>query len=143
MSVEPPRPPADQLGWGPALSWLPVLAADDFEPGTIAGGEETEPGVASIPHTVLVPEVSALLACLYDTNVVASVDWSTWLAEGGRALYDDPDRLNAATLDECRMLLIAHVRADRFSEGHLLSILQDGHLIAVLERIRDLVGRAP
>ncbi len=38
------------------------------------------------------------------------------------------------------MLLIADVRNDRFVAGHLLSILEDGHLAAVLERIRELVG---
>lgn len=139
MGVEPPQPPADQLDWGPALSWLPVLATDGFEPGRVAGGEEAMPGVFTMPATVLPPEVSEFLACLYDTDIVAPMDWSAWLAEGGRALYDDPDRLATATLEECRMLLIAHVRADRFSEGHLLSVLQDGHLVTVLQRIQALV----
>lgn len=64
------------------------------------------------------------------------------MARGGgpSALYDDPDRLGTATLEKCRMLLIAQVRPDRFVEGHLLSILRDGHLVAVLESIRVRVG---
>ncbi|MFU8841198.1 MAG: DUF6508 domain-containing protein [Nitriliruptoraceae bacterium] len=140
MSIDPPQPPAEELDWGPALSWLPVLATDGFEPGRFAGGEETEPGVFTMPYAVLAPEAAAFVGCLYETDVVTGTDWTTWLEEGGVALYEDPERLATATLEECRILLIAHVRNDRFVEGHLLSILRDGHLVAVLERIRELVG---
>ena len=140
MSIDPPQPPADQLDWTPALSWLPVLAADGFEPGRFAGGEEIEPGVFTMRYAVLASEAEALISCLYDTNVVASKDWRTGLEQGGVALFEDPDRLATATLEECRTLLIAHVRNDRFVEGHLLSILPDRHLVAVLERIPDPVG---
>jgi hypothetical protein len=140
MSIDPPQPPADQLDWAPALSLLPVLAADGFEPGGFEGGGEIEPGVFNARYAVLAPEVDAFISRLYETEVVTGADWNTWLEEGGVALYKDPERLATATLEDCRMLLIAHVRNDRFVEGHLLSILEDGHLAALLERIRDLVG---
>ena len=139
MSIDLPQPPADQLDWTPALSWLPVLTAEGFVPGEFVGGEEIRPGLHSFPNVVLAPEVEAFLACLYDTGIVADMDWPTWLEEVGRPLYDDPNQLVTATLEQCRMLLIAHVRADRFVDGHVLSILRDGHLVAVLERVRALV----
>lgn len=140
MPIDPPRPPADQLDWEPALSWLPTLAAADFEPGDVAGGEEVRPGVFHWPYVVFAPEVDAFVACLYDSDIVAGADWNTWLEEGGFAFYEDPDRLAGASLEQCRMLLIAHVRNDRFVDGHLLSVLRDGHLVQVLERIRELVS---
>ena len=137
--MDPSQPPADQLDWGPALSWLPALAAADFEPGHVSGGEPVEPGMLNWPHITLAPQARAFIACLHDTQVIADADWSSWLEHGGRALYDDPEVLARATLEQCRMLLIAHVRADRFTDGHLLSILHDGHLVAILTRIRELV----
>lgn len=139
MPIDPPQPPAEQLDWEPALSFLPVLAAPDFDPGHLAGGEQVEPGVFNWPHVALAPEARAFIACLYDTQIVTDADWSAWLEDGGRTLYDDPEQLGQATLEQCRMLLIAHARTDRFVDGHLLSILRDGHLVAVLERIRELV----
>lgn len=140
MTIDPPQPPADELDWEPALSWLPVLAADRFEPGGWKGGGEIQPGVFNARYAVLAPEAEAFISCLYETGIVTGADWKTWLEEGGVSLYEDPERLATATLEECRMLLIAHVRNDRFVEGHLLSILRHGHLVALLERIRDLVG---
>ena len=141
MPVDPPQPPADQLDWEPALSWLPTLSAPDFAPGHLAGGEQVRPGVCNWPHTVYAPEVNAFITCLYDTDIVAGTDWTTWLHEGGEAFYVEPDRLAEATLEQCRMLLIAHVRADRFSEGHLLETLRSGHLVQLLQRIRELVDQ--
>lgn len=140
MAIDPPQPPADQLDWEPVLSFFPVLAAPDFDPGHLAGGDEVKPGVFNWPHVALAPPVKAFIACLYDTQVIADADWTTWLEDGGRVLYDDPEQLGRATLEQCRMLLIAHIRADRFTDGHLLSILQDGHLVAILTRIRELIG---
>ena len=139
LSIDLPQPPVDELDWEPALSWLPVLAADRFEPGGFEGGGEIQPGWFNARFAVLAPEAEAFISCLYETGIVTGADWKTWLEEGGVSLYRNPERLATATLEECRILLIAHVRNDRFVEGHLLSILRDGHLVAVLERIQALV----
>lgn len=141
MPVDPPQPPADQLDWEAPLAYLPILAAPDFDPGHLAGGEEVQPGVIDWPHVVSAPEFGAFITCLHDTQIVAGADWSTWLQEGGLAFYEDPGRLADATLEQCRMLLIAHVRNDRFVDGHLHSTLRSGHLVQILQRIRELVTR--
>ena len=57
----------------------------------------------------------------------------------GRALTEDPEQLSAATLEDCRMLLTAHVRADRFIEGHLLHVFDTGHIVAVLRRVAEIL----
>lgn len=44
------------------------MAAGEFEPGSVAGGEETEPGVLTMPYTVLAPEIRAFLDCLDDAS---------------------------------------------------------------------------
>ncbi len=37
------------------------------------------------------------------------------------------------------MLLAAHVRADRFTEGHLLDALKSGHIVTILKRVESLI----
>lgn len=37
-----------------------------------------------------------------------------------------------------RKLLTAHVRADRFSEGHLASVLESRHITAMLRRLKRI-----
>lgn len=136
--VAPPQPPAEQLKWTPVLAWRTRLADANFDPGRFDDGEELQPGVFSLPTAELSDDALAFIRCLYDQQVVAGFDWSGWLDEGGRQLAEDPERLVTASLEECRMLLTAHVRADRFMDGHLLAVLTNGHLLAILDRIGEL-----
>jgi len=141
--VEPPQPPADELNWAPALAWRDGLADASFDPGRFDAGEELQPGVFSLPAAELSDDALAFIQRLYDHQVAAGFDWSAWLDQGGRQLAEDPERLAAATLEECRMLLTAHVRADRFVDAHLLEVLSSGHLPAILDRIGELVEPSP
>ena len=141
--VQPPQPPADQLDWAPLLGWTNTLAADGFDPGQFEVGRQLEPDVFTLPSAVRSDETLAFVKCLDDQQVVAGFDWSGWLAEGGREIVEDPDRLATATLEECRMLLAAHARADRFIDGHLLDVLMSGHVAAILRRIEELTDGLP
>jgi len=141
MPIAPPQPPNDQLDWEPALAYLPILSAPDFDPGDWAGGGQLGPNHYATRYVAFSEDIERFITCLYDTDIVAGTDWTTWLREGGEAFYVEPDRLAEATLEQCRMLLIAHVRADRFSEGHLLETLRSGHLVQLLQRIRTLVDQ--
>ncbi len=55
-------------------------------------------------------------------------------------LIDDPDAVRSADLLTCRKLLTTHVRAYRFSEGHLAEVIKSGHIAAVLRRVAELIG---
>lgn len=44
-------------------------------------------------------------------QVVSPFDYTTWMTERGHELYEDPDRIATATLDECRNLLMAVIAA--------------------------------
>jgi Family of unknown function (DUF6508) len=50
----------------------------------------------------------------------------------------DPALLAQADLLTLRKLLTAHVRQDRFIEGHLAQMLENGHISAILRRLREL-----
>ena len=107
LPVDPPQPPADQLDWEPALAYLPILSAPDFDPGEWAGGGQLGPNRYATRDVVFSQDVQRFITCLYDTDIVAGTDWTTWLREGGKAFYVELERLAEATLEQCRILLIA------------------------------------
>ena len=139
MSVDPPQPPAEDLDWSRVLAWLPRFSAPEFRAGEWAGGEEREPGVFTMPFVAYSEEVREFIGHLNHLQVVSPFDWGTWGQDRGKELGEDPQRLAEASLEECRMLLTAHVRADRFSEGHLLQAFESGYIVAILERVSALV----
>ena len=143
MTVEPPDPPAEDLNWEEVLAWLPTFAHAGFHPGHWSRGEEQAPGVRTIPWVDYADDVLEFVRELYDLHVVAPFDWGSWVQERGNELLADPQRLEEASLEECRMLLAAHVRADRFTDGHLLHAFKSGHIAAILNRAGSLIGRSP
>lgn len=138
MPVDPPQPPASELPWSRVLAWQPTLSDPQAHLGSWVGGREAS-AAHTMPSVAHDERVLAFVQELYDLEVVAPFDWGTWFEERGGELWEDPARLAGASLEECRMLLTAHVRADRFTEGHLLAALSSGHLVAVLERVRRLL----
>lgn len=133
-----PQPPAEELDWHDVLSWLPLLADDDFDPGPGPHVVEDDGGVRSI-RSGTTESVGALVRALYRAGVVGGFDWPTWIRNDGRRFSQDPSVLASASLEDCRRLLAAHVRADRFTEGHLVEALRSGQVLAILRRIDELV----
>jgi hypothetical protein len=63
-----------------------------------------------------------------------------WIADDAarRDQIRDPAALFSMDLDTFRRTVIVHVRADRFCEGHLLSLARSGYLTAVIKRAGEL-----
>lgn len=132
------QPPADELDWARVLAWLPTLTDPDFDPGPGPELTADADGHHHVRSGGLSETARAFVAELYDAEVVAGFDWSAWMAAYGRRLASDPSALAAASLEDCRRLLVAHVRGDRFIEGHLGSALRDGQVQAILTRVDRL-----
>jgi hypothetical protein len=56
----------------------------------------------------------------------------------GEQLVDHPALLPRANLQTLRKLLTAHVRADRFTEGHLAGTFESGQMRMILERMAEI-----
>ena len=126
----------DNNGLSPAqldavLAFLPILSAH----GYIFGVWHAEPG--EMPYFAHSPEVEQFIASLYAQNVIIKFDWCAW-REPANALLQDPTLLAQADLLTLRRLLTAHVRQDRFIEGHLAQMLENGHITAILRRLGEL-----
>lgn len=76
-------------------------------------------------------------------GLVTSFDWPTWMTGRGRELTGDPEAIGRATLEECRRLLVAHLRRDRFVEGHLAAVIASGEVVAILRRASTLTAGGP
>ncbi len=90
-----------------------------------------------LPEFTYAPETNAFVQTLYDDGWTIVFDWGRWQGEAVE-LLNEPEKLNAASMETLRKLLTLHVRKDRFCEGHLASVLKSGHILAILKRIRDI-----
>lgn len=86
--------------------------------------------------------IPRLLREAHRSGLVTSFDWPTWMTGRGRELSGNPDVIAEATLEECRRLLVAHVRRDRFVAGHLRAMVASGEISNVLRRAAELTGNA-
>ena len=133
-----PEPPAEDLRWDRILAWRSRLAADD--PGHWVQPERQADGVFIMGYVVLSETARSFVAMLYDEQVVTGFDWPGWMEHRGNDLASNPTLVAGASLEDCRRLLCALVRADRFSEGALLGSLEDGLIDTILGRIGALTS---
>ena len=95
-----------------------------------------EDGVTHFPFFVRSPDVNDFVNGLYERGLIIRFDWGAW--EPKRNYCEKPELLAKAPLIDCLKLLTSHVRADRFIEGHLASVLEDGHITNILRRMREI-----
>ncbi|TDV59687.1 DUF6508 domain-containing protein [Pseudomonas sp. LP_7_YM] len=86
--------------------------------------------------------LSDFIAVIYATDFVASFDWMTEFPTDDPR-WDDINLLKKADAAQVRELLIAHLRLDRFSHGHLERVMTSGFLGAALSRLRALFAATP
>lgn len=101
---------------------------------------ETE--VDGIPHIGWVeynePVIQFIEAVYGLTSVIPEgFNWPDWQSEAAKYV-DNPARLDSADIETCAKLLLVHVRKDRFCEGHLATMLENGHIAAVVRRLKEL-----
>ena len=120
------------------LAFLPALedpGAEFTQPPEVEGEDRPTNLIAWAPDE-LTPLAADFKAALYDNGFVEAFDWVSW--DGPRRYHEDPTLLDDADLETVRRLLTAHVRDDRFEQGHFADMLQSGHLQAILRRLAVL-----
>lgn len=75
---------------------------------------------------------------LYDNGwVTPAFDWTEW-QESAEKFVDSPKKIEKADATTIQKLLTTHSRKDRFCEGHLAAMFENGHIVALLRRLRQL-----
>jgi len=93
---------------------------------------EEEPVVGHLEYH---PEVYKFMEACYQNGLVLGFDWGAWSDEALRYM-SDPQLVRSASLPTCLKLLTSHLRAERFCDGHLQSVLKSGHIAAILRRLK-------
>jgi ADP-ribosyl-[dinitrogen reductase] hydrolase len=112
------------------LEFLPLFEQPDFSPGEWITQE------GHLPYFSYTPEVLDFIRALSGNGFIQPFDWMNW--REGEQLVDHPTLLSKANLQTLRKLLTAHVRADRFSEGHLAATFESGHMTSILKRMAEI-----
>jgi hypothetical protein len=53
-------------------------------------------------------------------------------------IFKNPDLLRRVQMKTCIKLLTLHIRRERFCDGHLAWMLNEGHITAILRRMGEL-----
>lgn len=126
MSVLPGKARIDAI-----LAYLPILETPGFKFGEVIS-RPGEFGYASMAR-----EVDAFVQALYDNRWVEPFPWVEFQDEA-EGYFEHPERLATVDLETIRKLLTLHVRKERFCDGHLLDMLEKGHIQAILRRLANL-----
>lgn len=75
---------------------------------------------------------------LYDNGwATPAFDWTEW-QQTAQEFVDSPKKIEKADATTIQKLLTTHCRADRFCEGHLASMFENGHIAALLRRLKAI-----
>lgn len=113
------------------VSFLPLFESKGFHFG------RWESAKGQFPYFVHSESAEAFIEAVYDRGWCVSFDWPKWQRRA--ELYvRDPSKVAAARIGTIRKLLTTHVRKERCCEGHLNEMFENGHLTAILHRLRKI-----
>ena len=74
--------------------------------------------------------------------VTPKVDWDEW-QDVAEEYVDSPEKIKSADVVTVQKLFTTHVRKDRFCEGHLASMFENGHIVVLLRRLQEIRETTP
>ncbi len=83
------------------------------------------------------PTVLDFIETLHDESFIGLYDLSKWQEDAVKYI-EDAALLDMADLETIRKLLTLHVRKDRFCSGHLADMIECGHILAILKRLKTI-----
>lgn len=113
--------------------------ADRFAAADFSVGELRYPP-GQVPYWAYSECVHEFEKALYHNGWIARFDWPAW-QDTAWPYVEFPEKVASADVLTIQKLLTTHVRKDRFCEGHLAAMFQNGHIGALLARLRELRAR--
>jgi hypothetical protein len=99
----------------------------DGDPFVLGGSSETAAG-------------SDFITAMYDAGLVMQgFNWLDWCIGDGRRYFDCHDALSGITAEQIPMMMTVLIRADRFNDGFLARAFDDGIILKLARRARDLI----
>lgn len=125
-----------------AALWAQVDQVEREAEHVIRGGEQqvdttvvagVEQPVFQMPYAIYSEATERMIQGLYEVGAIVPFNWPDW---HGAETYRGGKGLEGAPVAEAVRMTTAIVRADRFAEGTIAGMLDDGTLLAALRRIR-------
>ncbi|HOT27193.1 MAG TPA: DUF6508 domain-containing protein [Candidatus Ozemobacteraceae bacterium] len=93
--------------------------------------------MTNFPYPSFSHEFYLFLKLLHDSGFIFVFNWIKW--EAGRNVFQKmPELIDVAGYETIRRMFTAHVRQDRFCEGHLARMLTEGVLARLVQRLAKL-----
>ena len=112
---------------------------DGTDYGSAATVTRDESGASNLHSATLTERASEFVTACYEEHFVQPFDWGEW---SGRDDCDltSPEFIARADLVGIIKMLTTHIRVDRFCDGHLLSAMENGTILRILERLRNILS---
>ncbi|WP_421512445.1 DUF6508 domain-containing protein (plasmid) [Enterobacter sp. JS8-1] len=81
-------------------------------------------------------EIEKFLIIFYHSEVLIKFDWMGEISKGSLDL-NEFDKCNNEI--QLRKILTAHIRLDRFNEGHLLHVCRNGEMYKIISKLESLI----
>lgn len=98
------------------------------------GGGEKEPGVFILSYPLYSDSVQAIIELLYELGVIVSFNWPEW--QRSSPFFPDAAGLMEAPVADAARLATTYVRGERFNDGAIQQSIENGALLAILNRLR-------
>ena len=133
MNEEKPR--RDRSGIKQLIAIIPAL---ENAKGPLAKHNiETRGDTVCIGPMDYGPELSKLTKAFHESNLLIDFDWGEWQDQAVH-YHENPELIQALDVKTIRMLLTLHFRKERFCEGHLATVCEDGSMVLILKRLKEL-----
>ncbi len=120
--------------WTKLFSLIPKIEeADSF--GKMAGGDEISPGTVEMPYWDWSDITQSFVKTAYELNIVLNFDWGEW-PEGKAMLQNESQDFDNLDLVALCKLLTTIIRADRFSDGYLISRFENGTILKIIKSVK-------
>ena len=119
------------------LKFLPIFQSKKFTPGDWSKTHESRKGNLSLPVYNYNIKVDEFVETLYGEGFIIDFDWPGWQDQAER-FYSNPELLKTADIVTIQMILTTHTRKERFCDGHLACLIRNGHISAILHRLKEI-----
>ena len=82
-------------------------------------------------------KVRDFIKSIYKENFTVVFDYPRWQMQALK-YYKDSKLLKSADIITLRKLLTLHIRKDRFVSGHLVEMIDSGHILKILKRLKEI-----
>jgi hypothetical protein len=116
-------------------AFLPRLYLEGFSPiESWGGGEKQKDGSISFPYPNYDPVVEEFF------RLVSSEGWldHEYSPEQAYQMLKDENRIKTASLSQITTMLTFCVRGERFSDGLLAQMIEEGYIRRLLERLNEI-----